>query len=213
VIGTYSELVKHDPQNTGWQAELIAARLQNAILSAALSSPAAPGTRPHGSSAAFHPILQAAESLSARDPVNASWIEQRAAIHRRLALALMSERQPEQARQHAASAAKILADIPQKNVTGNIRLEKVMVLLASAELAKSAREFGGREVAAASCAQARDLLSDDAKASRHYAVQDAWVRIHLCLGEREAASGAAAYLAEIGYKQLEYQRILNQHSL
>jgi eukaryotic-like serine/threonine-protein kinase len=202
VVDAYTELVGYDPQNIGWHGELIAARLQSTVLQ---ESP-----KERGRSAALSQILQAAETLAGRDPSNAVWIEQRAAIQRRIALALLAEGDTAQARNQTQGAANVLSAIPAKSVTGRIRLEHAMVLLARADVARAAKD---NDEAHKACQEARALLANDAKASRSYAINDAWVRIHLCLGLRDEAAPAIDYLAAIGYRQVEYRRILTQYSL
>jgi DNA-binding winged helix-turn-helix (wHTH) protein/tetratricopeptide (TPR) repeat protein/archaellum biogenesis ATPase FlaH len=195
-------LTQHDPTNRLWQRQLLSLQVLTAETQANLGE-----------------LREALElqtatatglaSLTRLDPANQAWMLLESANLLNLGESLLLLGRPQEASERFQSAldrmreagghARGETEIEQKQARGLVGLAQARVAL------------GERAAALEACRQAITILQPLVHSDAHdYNTQDLWVRSHLCVDEGDQVAAAHQWLAQIGYRQAGYIRLLSQ---
>jgi len=195
-------LTQHDPTNRLWQQTLLILETLTAEAEANLGD-----------------LRQALDlqtatatglaSLTRLDPANQTWMLLESANLLNLGEGLLRLGRPQEARERIQTAlnrmrlgagqARGKTELEQKKARG-------LVGLAHARLA-----LGEHPAALQACQEAIAILQPLVRIDAHdYNTQDLWVRSHLCVGQGDQVTAASQWLAQIGYRQAGYLRLLSQ---
>jgi len=147
-------------------------------------------------------------NLTRLDPANRGWVllESFNLLHEADSL-LRLGRPREALERFQAALEKLRADAGQLHSSTELQRDEALGLLG---IASTRFALGDHTAALAACRQAIGILQPLARIDIHnYSTQDLWIRSHLCVGEPAQVTGARQWLAQIGYRQADYVRLLS----
>jgi DNA-binding winged helix-turn-helix (wHTH) protein/tetratricopeptide (TPR) repeat protein len=195
-------LTQHDPTNRLWQRELLSLETLTAQAQANLGE-----------------LRQALElqtstatglaDLTRLDPTNQAWMLLESANLLNLGESLLRLGRPQEARERFQAALdKMRHGTGQASGKTELEQKKARGLIG---LAQARLDLGEHAAALQSCQEAIAILQPLVHNDAHdYYTQDLWVRSHLCVDQGDQVTAANRWLAQIGYRQAGYIRLLSQ---
>jgi tetratricopeptide (TPR) repeat protein len=195
-------LTQHDPTNRLWQRQLLSLQVLTAETQANL------GDLREALDLQTATVTGLA-SLTSLDPANQAWMLLESANLLNLGESLLRLGRPQEASarfqtaldriRQAAGQARGETEIEQKQARGLVGLAQARAAL------------GEHAAALEACRQAIVILQPLVHSDAHnYNTQDLWVRSHLCAGQGDQVAAASRWLAQIGYRQAGYIRLVSQ---
>jgi serine/threonine-protein kinase len=203
-IDLYTSLVAQDPLNRDWQRGLAVGHRELGELLLAQG-------RVGNALVELSAAEKALRALVEQDPTNADWHKQLAGCHTLASGAALASTQATAAEDAARRAIVLLEELVA--TSPGDRPPQLSLGRAHLALGNAAASLGDIVAAREAWKAAYAALEPLAHGSRDVAVLDAWSRVLLLLGRREAAAAVAAQLTAAGYRRPDFISVFTKEGL
>jgi tetratricopeptide (TPR) repeat protein len=195
------DLTQHDPTNRLWRRSLLNLQTLSAEVDANLGDLRRALELQTTTAAGL-------ASLTRLDPANRAWtlLESFNLLHQADSLLRLGRAQDALERFQTA-LGKLRSDAGQRPGSTELQQNEALALLG---IAHTRLALGSHTAALTACREAIGILQPLARIDSHdYSTQDLWIRSHLCVGDPGRVFEARQWLAQIGYRQADYVRLLS----